>query len=66
MAKAARSFTLPPGLYHSALAITRTGATCSATRRKLSSGVFPIRSMIDRPGTAAVLVGTSVMNSYKC
>ena len=48
MPRAARSFTLPPGLYHSALAKTRTGATWAATRSNASSGVLPIRSVTDR------------------
>src|SRR2546421_7634293 len=42
---AARSFTLPPGLRHSALARSRTfGATWEAIRSKGTSGVRPIRS----------------------
>src|SRR5688572_1099082 len=49
--RAARSFTLPAGLYHSAFAKTCTGATDSETRLNESSGVLPIRSRTDRPAT---------------
>src|SRR5688572_10954261 len=55
---AARSFTLPPGLYHSALASTCTGATGPATRLKESSGVLPIKSSTDRPATEDSLTVT--------
>src|SRR5687768_13870746 len=48
---AARSFTLPPGLNHSALAKTCAGATDCATRLNESSGVLPIKSSTDRPAT---------------
>src|SRR5437870_4563340 len=48
IASAARSFTLPPGLYHSAFAYTRTGPTASAIRLNDSSGVLPINSSVDR------------------
>src|SRR5689334_5908345 len=47
---AGRSFTEPPGLYHSALAYTRTsGGRSAVTRLNASSGVLPIRSTIAVP-----------------
>jgi hypothetical protein len=51
---AARSFTLPPGLYHSAFAYTCTpGRSPVVSRLKLRSGVFPTRSNTDRPNVPA-------------
>ena len=41
--RAARSFTLPPGLSHSAFAYTVTSGTSRVTRRSGRRGVFPIR-----------------------
>ena len=41
---AARSFTDPPGLNHSALAVNVTFGNSAITRAILISGVFPIRS----------------------
>src|SRR2546421_11865023 len=46
---AARSLTLPPGLCHSALAYTSTGATDFAIRLNDSNGVLPIRSRMEVP-----------------
>ena len=43
MLAAARSFTDPPGLAHSALASTSTPSELRAMRWKRNSGVLPIR-----------------------
>src|SRR5260221_232717 len=49
MFSAARSFTLPPGLYHSALASTSTGAASAVTRLNDNIGVLPISCNSDLP-----------------
>src|SRR5436190_11726234 len=57
MYSAARSLTLPPGLYHSALAYTLTGATDCVMRLKSSNGVFPISSRTERPAATGRIWG---------
>jgi len=48
MFNAARSLTLPPGLYHSALANNSTPGKSAPIRLKRTIGVLPINSNTDR------------------
>ena len=51
MAIAARSFTLPPGLCHSALASNVIPGSSRTTRSRRSSGVLPIRLSSREPSS---------------
>src|SRR5947207_28665 len=64
IAIAARSFTLPPGLYHSALATTRTGDCGFTTRLNESIGVLPMRSSTDWP-IGAEVAGAAIFTVWR-
>ena len=56
MLEAARSFTDPPGLPHSAFASTCTSSSSAVTREKRKSGVLPIRCVRLVPMLAFITV----------
>ena len=60
---AGRSFTEPPGFFHSAFAYSSTPGRSRSMRRRRMSGVSPTRSTIEGL-TPAVNVGIA-MSDYK-
>src|SRR5579871_3210455 len=69
MLAAARSFTLPPGLVHSALASRVIPSTSRTGRSRRIIGVFPMRSGIEVPGRVsrlALLMGKLRLSLQLC
>src|SRR5262245_49673821 len=61
MREAARSFTEPPGSYHSALPRISTSGRSLDTRSRRSRGVLPTRSMAFRPSFGTVVLDACVV-----
>jgi hypothetical protein len=66
MLEAARSFTDPPGLYHSAFPRSSTRGKSAAIRSTRTSGVLPIRSTSRRPNEAPGSETCAVLSRAIC